>query len=122
MHPVQNQLSKQAGELIEKLAAKNSGKKQQAASPMLWKYTDAEGHRFWLEEKRMTVRSPYSGKSFSAKPERETPSSVGQDLREEAAMGAGPGPKVQTKRKKMADDEWKATSFEVPESEPTTDG
>jgi len=105
MHPVQDKLKKQASELTEKLA---KGEKKQAVGAMLWKYVDPTGNEFWLKEKKLTVRSPYTGKTFTAKPVRETPSGVGQDLREEAKnapMGAGPGGKVQNKRKKA---DWQA--------------
>ena len=100
MHPIQEQLKKQASDLTEKLAAKGEKK---GLGQMLWKYVDPEGNEFWLKVKKLTVRSPFSGKTFTAKPERETPSAVGQDLREEAKAapaGAGPGGKTQTKRKK----------------------
>ncbi len=100
MHPGQKTLQARAGELMGKVAG---GKKQEAAaSPMLWKYTDPDGNEFWLKSKRMTVKSPFSGKSFAAKPQREPPSELGRDLREEAKeppAGAGPGGKTQTKRK-----------------------
>lgn len=116
MHPRQANLLTQATNLAEKLAAKSKPQAAAPASMVLWKYVDADGKEFWLKEKRMTVKSPFSGKSFSAKPVRESPAGVGKDLRDEAnaaaPMGAGPGSKTQTKRKKKADDEWKATSFE----------
>jgi hypothetical protein len=106
MHPIQEQLKKQASELTEKLA---KGDKKQGQGGMLWKYVDPTGNEFWLKEKKLTVRSPYTGKTFTAKPERETPSGVGQDLREEAKAalpgGAGPGGKTQNKRKKA---DWQA--------------
>lgn len=119
MHPRQAQLSQKAEALSEKLAAKSGGRKQQqAAGVALWKYTDPDGREFWLKEKKVSIRSPYSGKNFAAKPVKETMSGVGQDLREEAkapAAGAGPGGKVQTKRQKKAElEEWKAHSFEQP--------
>lgn len=102
MHPRQTELIKQASELTEKLAAKQS-EKQGVKSPMLWKYVDPDGNKFWLEVKKMTVKSPFTGKNFTSKPERETPSGVGKDIRDEAKAapgGAGPGGKVNTKRKK----------------------
>jgi hypothetical protein len=109
MHPLQEQLIKQARELADKIAAKSE--KKQSLSPMLWKYTDPEGNEFWLKVKKMTVKSPFSGKNFTSKPVRETPSGVGTDLREEAKAGpggSGPGGKVNNKRKKSASDDWKA--------------
>jgi len=110
MHPVQEQLKKQANELSEKLA---KGEKKQALGGMLWKYVDPDGKEFWLKEKKMSVRSPYSGKTFTAKPVRETPSGVGQELRQEdkeAPEGSGPGSKTQTKRKKA---DWAADSNQL---------
>ena len=73
MHPLQSRLLQEALQL-----------KVAAAAPVLWKYTDPEGKEFYLTEKKTTVRSPYSGKSFSVKPERSTISEVSKDLREEA--------------------------------------
>jgi hypothetical protein len=55
----------------------------EAGMPMLWEYTDPDGKKFFLEERVHTVRSPFSGKTFPARPERLTPSGVGQELREE---------------------------------------
>jgi hypothetical protein len=111
MHPVQDKLKKQASELTEKLA---KGEKKQALGAMLWKYTDPAGNEFWLKEKKMTIRSPYTGKTFTAKPERETPSGVGQDLREEAKapQGAGPGSKTQTKRRPAKKADWSVFAME----------
>lgn len=121
MHPRQEDLAKQASSIAERLAA---GKNQQAGGPaVLWKYVDPDGNEFWLKVKRMTVKSPFSGKSFPARPVREPPSEVGKELREESTSGppagAGPGSKTQTRRKKKADEalQWKATSFEQPAEE-----
>lgn len=105
MHPRQTALLKTAAEIADKLAAK--GEKQSAA-PVLWKYTDPDGKEFYLTEKKMTIRSPYSGKSFAAKPTRENLGAIGKELREESAApaGAGPGGKSTGKRKKSSED-WK---------------
>lgn len=40
------------------------------AAAALWKYTDHEGRDFYLDEKKATLKSPYDGKVFSAKPQR----------------------------------------------------
>ncbi len=74
MHPRQANLLAEATEVMTRLAAS-----------VLWKYKDGEGREFYLEEKKVTVRSPYDGKSFSAKPERMSLSDVGQGLKQAAA-------------------------------------
>lgn len=59
-------------ELADRLAATN-----------LWKYTDEEGNDFFLKEKKTgTIRSPFTGKSFTAKPTRETMGDVAKALKE----------------------------------------
>lgn len=73
MHPTQQILLRQA----ENLAAKTS------ATTALWKYTDPDtGKVFYLTEKVMTIRSPWTGKTFTTRPEKSTLSDVGQELRE----------------------------------------
>lgn len=84
MHPRQASLLDDATTFVNRVAA-----------TVLWKYADPEGRTFYLEEKRVTVRSPYDGKSMSAKPERMSMSDVGQGLKEDA------------KSKKAADEGWK---------------
>jgi hypothetical protein len=85
MHPRQASLVAKASELAEKTAAKQQAgdKKRSQGGPLLWKYTDPEGKDFYLEEKKTTVKSPFSGKSFSTRPERFTPAQVGQDMKQE---------------------------------------
>lgn len=94
-------------EVMQRIAAKRPV--AVGGAPVLWKYTDPDsGQEFFLPERKMTLRSPYSGKSFSAKPEKMTPSGVGKDLKDTAKGGGSgaPGPKVSTPRaKKKAD--WK---------------
>lgn len=98
MHPLQAQLLNRASALLEKTAAKKPAAPPKA--PVLWKYTDPDGNVFYLEEKKTTVRSPFNGKSFTAKPVKHTPSQVGQDLKEEIQEGK--------KTKKAAgEDPWK---------------
>ena len=61
-----------------------------SAAAVLWKYTDDEGKEFYLPEKKMgTLKSPYSGKSFSVKPEKSSLSDVGKELKEEDAKVKG---------------------------------
>ena len=60
------------------------------AATVLWKYTDEEGKDFYLSEKKVgTLRSPHTGKSFTAKPERSSLSDVGKELKEDEAKVKG---------------------------------
>lgn len=95
MHPRQAHLLNATVEMVEKIAAK---KPVALSAPILWKYVDPETNQeFFLTERKMTVRSPYSGKSFSAKPEKMTVPAIGKDLRDDAPAA---GPKVSTPRKR----------------------
>ena len=79
MHPRQASLLVQAQELTEKTAKKKSG------APILWKYTDPDtGSDFYLTEKKLTLKSPYSGKSFTTKPERFNMGDVTKELKTDA--------------------------------------
>jgi len=108
MDPVQTKLASLATETMEKLAAK-AGKKQ-GAGAKLWEYVDPDGKKFWLEEKRVSVKSPFTGKTFSSKPQRATPASLGQEIREDSKMPSGPmGDKpMAVKKRKASDDGWGA--------------
>ncbi len=92
MHPHQSHLLEEATRLTAVLAAKKPAgdKKQGQGAVMLWKYVDPEGNTFYLEEKKTTVKSPYSGKSFSARPERHTPTQVGQEMKQERKEKGAP--------------------------------
>jgi hypothetical protein len=60
------------------------------AASVLWGYTDEEGKSFYLPEKKVgTLRSPFSGKSFTGKPERTSLGDVGKNLKEEGAKVKG---------------------------------
>jgi hypothetical protein len=49
----------------------------------MWKYVCPETNKtFYLTEKRMTIRSPFTGKTFTTRPERYTLSDVGKELRQ----------------------------------------
>lgn len=73
--------------------SKAEGGPQKVKAGTLWKYTDDEGGEFYLPEKKMgTMKSPYSGKSFTGKPERDTLSDVGKELKGGPAKTAE-GPK-----------------------------
>lgn len=99
MHPRQANLLNDLSELIEKTAAK---KPVGGGTPMLWKYTDPDSSQeFFLPLRLRTVRSPYSGKIFPAKPEKHTVPDVGKELRQEAKEpSAAPGPKMSAPKNK----------------------
>ena len=86
MHPVQSRLQTEALQLSSKIAAKKPAAEAKAPPPstVLWKYVDPDGKEFYLTEKKTTVKSPFTGKSFSCKPVRHTPAQVGKDLKDEA--------------------------------------
>jgi hypothetical protein len=108
MHPRQANLLATTNEINEKIAAKKPV--GLGSTPLLWKYVDPDGQEFYLPAKKMTVRSPYSGKSFSAKPEKLTIPAVGKEMKEEMQAPAGaPGPKAGSPKKKTkhASDDWK---------------
>lgn len=76
MHPSQKTLLKQAEDLSARMAA-----------TVLWKYSDPDtGKVFYLTEKVTTIRSPWTGKTFTTRPERSSLSEVGFELREEAKV------------------------------------
>lgn len=59
------------------------------ASAALWKYVDGEGQVFYLESRTTgTLHSPYSGKSLTGKPDKETVSDVGKELKDKTASEA----------------------------------
>ena len=75
MHPRQASLIQQAKATLETLHTA-------AAPPSLWKYTCPEtGNEFWTKVKKTTIRSPFTGKNFSAKPDKDTVSEVSKDLK-----------------------------------------
>jgi len=91
MHPRQATTLAKANDLVIRLAAKKkqTEKKQQAGgkmgAPTLYKYTDPDsGQDFYLSEKKTTVKSPYSGKGFSAKPEKFNMGDVTKELKSDA--------------------------------------
>lgn len=95
MHPRQ-------AKLIE--VAKAAATTDKTAAPILWRYFTPDGQTFYLEERRMTVRSPFDGKSFSARPMKMAPSQVGQAMREQSRT-----PDVEAPAMLMASaDSWKA--------------
>lgn len=76
------------------------------AASVLWKYADPEGNEFYLLKKLTPVRSPYSGKSFTVKPERVSLSDIGKELKSDA--------KAEKAKKADDGDFWKAAFFAEP--------
>jgi hypothetical protein len=82
MHPRQAKLLNFSAAILDKTAAK-AGKRRGGAN--LWKYVCPETEKdFYLPVKQTTVRSPYTGKSFTAKPEKDTLADVGKELKNDA--------------------------------------
>jgi len=101
MHPRQSSLLEAAEDLTSKLAAKQQ--KLVAQGAVLWKYTCPETTKdFYLEEKKTTVKSPWTGKTFSVKPVRYTPAAVGTELKEEQKAE-----KAEKTKKAAGDSAWK---------------
>lgn len=92
MHPRQASLLTEASEVADRTAGKQPETQKQALSggqAILWKYTDPDGKVFYLEEKLMTgLKSPFSGRSFTSKPERHTPQQVGKEMKEDAKVAS----------------------------------
>ncbi len=83
MHPRQAALLAKANDFTA--AKKKQTEQQKSSAPLLWKYVDPEsGKDFYLTEKKTTVRSPYSGKMITVKPEKLNLSGVGKELKEDA--------------------------------------
>jgi hypothetical protein len=57
---------------------------QRVAASILWMYTDEDGKDFYLSSRRRgTIRSPYTGKTFTADAKRATMGEVGKELKED---------------------------------------
>jgi len=85
MHPRQATALAKINDLESRIAAKKQQSGAKTAVPTLWKYTDPDsGTDFYLTEKKTTVKSPYSGKSFSAKPEKFNMGDVTKELKTDA--------------------------------------
>ena len=68
----------------QRILARADGLLHKTAASALYKYTDGEGGDFYLQEKKTgTLKSPFSGKSFTAKPEKSSMSDVGKGLKDE---------------------------------------
>lgn len=93
MHPRQASLLIQAEEVIARTASTT-----REAAAALWKYTCPEtGKDFYLPEKKTSVKSPWTGKAFSSKPEKDTMMDVAKEVKEDAAAA-----KEEKKSKKAA--------------------
>jgi hypothetical protein len=89
MHPRQASALTAAQELADRIAKKKPAQKQQAGgkagAPTLFKYTDPEtGQDFYLPEKKTTVKSPWTGKSISVKPEKFNMGDVAKELKSDS--------------------------------------
>jgi hypothetical protein len=63
---------------------------EKTAAAILWKYSDPEGAVFYLEERRLgTIRSPFTGKTFTPKPVRQSLTDVAKELRSSGAKVKG---------------------------------
>lgn len=86
MHPRQAPLADLAQSLVEKTAD------DKTAATSLWLYTCPETKQdFYLPKKMVSVHSPYTGKTFSAKPEKFSMGDVGKELKEDAKAEKGKG-------------------------------
>ena len=66
----------------ERLLNRAASLVEKTSAAILWKYVDPDGEVFYLEERRMsTTRSPFSGKSFTAKPVRQSLTDIAKELR-----------------------------------------
>jgi len=80
MHPRQAALLNRTRELSTKIAGQRQG-----ASPVMWKYVDPDsGQEFYLTERKTSVKSPWTGKAFSAKPEKLSLTNMVKDVKEES--------------------------------------
>lgn len=80
MHPLQSELLNQAEAVVAKTAVDKSG------AGFLWEYKDPEGlGSFYLTEKKTTIHSVFSGKTFTSKPEKSYLQEVKEELKEDAA-------------------------------------
>lgn len=88
MHPRQAHLIAQAQQTLESFSPKT-------AAVVLYKYTCPEtGKDFWTEEKKTTIKSPFTGKSFSAKPEKSSLGDVGKEVKKDQEATKGKGKKA----------------------------
>jgi hypothetical protein len=70
-------------DLLQKADRVIEAAKHRQSSAVLWKYTDPDGNVFYLTRKEIgQIKSPYTGKAFPGKPERDNLSEVSKSLKE----------------------------------------
>jgi hypothetical protein len=83
MHPRQASLIHQAQQTLAMLQPRE-------AAAILYKYTCPETSKdFWTESKQTSIKSPFTGKSFSAKPEKSSLGDVGKEIKKDQAAAKG---------------------------------
>lgn len=79
MHPRQAALLARTHDLNVRLATKKEG-----GSPVMWKYVCPDTNQeFYLGERKTSVKSPFTGKAFSTKPEKMSLTNMVRDIKEE---------------------------------------
>lgn len=77
-HPLQQKIGQQAQALAAQLAGKT-------AAMTLYKYVCPETEQdFYLPKKMASVKSPYTGKTFTSKPEKVSLGDVAKELKDDA--------------------------------------
>ena len=97
MHPRQAKLIKEASELAASIEDKT-------ATPPLWQYFTEDGKPFWLTERLLSVRDPFTGKRFPTKPMRQNPGGLMKTLKE---VGGDPEPEEISIAVASTEDPWK---------------
>lgn len=103
MHPRQAKLITASTEVADKI-----GEPKEAAIALVWKYVDPDNGPFYLLERRMTVRSPWTGQTMTVRPERIQPSQVGKDVKEEFKAPAPEDMPLMASDKTASEKSWKA--------------
>ena len=74
------------GDVGKEIKKDQAEAKSKTAAAILFKYTCPEtGHDFWTEKKQTTIKSPFTGKSFAAKPEKSSLGDVGKEVKKDQA-------------------------------------
>lgn len=106
MHPRQAKLIAGATEVAAKIEPKT------ALAPVLWMYTPPDGAPFYLSDKVTTIKSPWSGRTFTVQYgknlERINPSAVGQQLRDLAQQPVDMTVNASEDPATASEDPWKA--------------
>lgn len=108
MHPRQASLLTRASEVAERTAVKQGAAAQ---TTLMWQYKDPDGNVFYLPKRKTTIKSPFTGKSFTTMPTRFTPNQLIKEVKEQAAEAKGKGqeppPAAEEAGEKKASDLWK---------------